>query len=103
MEVFTSLAQIPKSAFAVVTAGTFDGVHKGHRKILDQVTSQAKAQNGESYLLTYNPHPRLILQPDYMDLKVLTSLDEKLELLAETGLNYVVVLPFVQQVVDYGI
>jgi len=102
MEVFTQIAQIPVSPFAVVTAGTFDGVHKGHVKILEQVIAQAKANDGHSYLLTYHPHPRLVLQPEYMGLKVLTSLDEKLQILEAIGLDRVLVLTFTKEFSQYS-
>jgi riboflavin kinase / FMN adenylyltransferase len=100
MEVFTQIAQIPVSPYAVVTAGTFDGVHKGHQKII--VKSQALFHHGHSYLLTYHPHPRLVLQPEYMGLKVLSTLDEKLQLLEQTGIDRVVVLPFTEAFSQYS-
>jgi len=102
MEVFTQIAHIPVSPFAVVTAGTFDGVHKGHIKILEQVIAEAQAHKGHSYLLTYHPHPRLILQPEYMGLKVLSTLQEKLKLLEETGIDRVVILPFTKEFSQYS-
>ncbi|QJD79330.1 bifunctional riboflavin kinase/FAD synthetase [Spirosoma rhododendri] len=79
---------------AVVTSGTFDGVHRGHQTILARLTEIARSSGGESVLITYWPHPRTVLSNDSMDLKLLTTLDEKIELLEQAGVDHLVVIPF---------
>ncbi|PRY40139.1 riboflavin kinase/FMN adenylyltransferase [Spirosoma oryzae] len=79
---------------AVVTSGTFDGVHRGHQTILARLTEVARASGGESVLITYWPHPRTVLSNDSMDLKLLTTLDEKIDLLEQAGVDHLVVIPF---------
>ncbi|MCX7745195.1 MAG: bifunctional riboflavin kinase/FAD synthetase [Flavobacteriales bacterium] len=78
----------------VVTPGTFDGVHIGHRKIIERIKQKANEINGESVVLTFEPHPRLVLFPDDNQLRLLTTLDEKLHLLEQAGVEHVVVIPF---------
>jgi riboflavin kinase/FMN adenylyltransferase len=81
---------------AVATTGTFDGVHLGHRKILNQLVTKAREVGGESVLLTFSPHPRLILQPD-VDLELLSSEKEKIALLEKTGLDHLIIHPFTKE------
>jgi riboflavin kinase/FMN adenylyltransferase len=97
MKIYYGLDDFQTLDYAVVTSGTFDGVHFGHQKILQQVVSETKAQSShgaESVLLTYHPHPRLVLFPDQKDLKLLTTLEEKIELVAKFGIDHFVVIPF---------
>ena len=77
----------------VLTAGNFDGVHVGHQRIMETVTSRARAFGGTSLVYTFDPHPRRVLTPERAP-KLLTTLDQKLELLAELGVDAVVVEPF---------
>lgn len=86
-----SFKKLPK---AIVTSGTFDGVHVGHQTILDRLKEVAHAEQGETVVLTFWPHPRLILFPDQNDLRLLTSLEEKAVLLDRHGIDHLVVLPF---------
>jgi riboflavin kinase/FMN adenylyltransferase len=81
---------------AVVTIGTFDGVHTGHQKIIDQLKQEAKKINGESVLITFDPHPRKVLDPG-KPLKLINTLDEKIELLKKQGLDHLVIVPFTLQ------
>tara|TARA_Y100000385_G_scaffold253980_1_gene278494 strand:+ start:324 stop:1250 length:927 start_codon:yes stop_codon:yes gene_type:complete len=94
MRVFKNLEELPKFKNTVITIGTFDGVHKGHQKILKRITDIAQSRNGESILITFNPHPRFVLQPGNKDLKLLNTLDEKIRLLENFGLDNLVVAPF---------
>ncbi|TNE26239.1 MAG: bifunctional riboflavin kinase/FAD synthetase [Bacteroidetes bacterium] len=93
MKVYHSIDEFETRANAVVTTGTFDGVHVGHRRILQRLVEVAKQVDGESVLLTFHPHPRTVLQPD-MELKLLTNLDEKIRLLEATGLDHLIIHPF---------
>ncbi len=96
MKVYQSLAEFNTLDCAVATTGTFDGVHLGHKKILGQLVQTAHKVSGESVLLTFSPHPRLVLQPD-TELKLLTSLEEKIGLLEQTGLDHLIIHPFTKE------
>lgn len=76
-----------------VTMGTFDGVHIGHQKIIKKLVKQAKANSKKSVLLTFFPHPRMVLQKD-SSIKLINTIEERAELLKKTGLDYLVVHPF---------
>ena len=77
----------------VVTVGTFDGVHLGHQAILRKVVEKAKSKEGKSVLITFWPHPRLIINPN-TSLKLLNTFDERCELVGELGIDFVVKIPF---------
>lgn len=78
----------------ILTIGTFDGVHVGHQKILGRLNELAQERGGESVLFTFNPHPRLVLFPDYTDLKLIQTQHEKEEKLKRLGLHNLIVYPF---------
>lgn len=78
----------------VVTIGTFDGVHIGHQQIIARLKELARQTGGETVLITLYPHPRMVLFPDDNDLQLLSTQDEKMELLRRYGINHVVVIPF---------
>lgn len=78
----------------MVTIGTFDGVHQGHRKIIDRLNKRSKEIGGESFIFTFHPHPRQVLFPDQFDLKLLTLTSEKLALFEHAGVGHVLVYPF---------
>lgn len=78
----------------VVTIGVFDGVHKGHRKILTELHQKARELKGNSVVITLWPHPRIVLKKDPDKLKLLNSLEEKIALLENTGIDHLIVLPF---------
>ncbi|KAB2814073.1 bifunctional riboflavin kinase/FAD synthetase [Phaeocystidibacter luteus] len=96
MKVYHSIDSFETISNAVVTTGTFDGVHVGHRKIIQRLNEVAAKNNGESVLLTFHPHPRVVLQPD-MELKLLTNLDEKIALLEDAGLDHLIIHPFTRE------
>ncbi len=79
---------------AVVTTGTFDGVHVGHKVIIDRLKQLAEEIGGESTLVTFYPHPRKVLYPDQKDLRLINSQEEKIELLSKTGLENLLIIPF---------
>lgn len=79
---------------AVVTSGTFDGVHRGHQKILHRLTEVARLDGGESVVLTYWPHPRTVVSNDSQNLRLLSTLEEKITLLDQAGVDHLVVIPF---------
>jgi riboflavin kinase / FMN adenylyltransferase len=78
----------------VLTVGTFDGVHAGHRAVLQQLREVADRHNATTTLLSFHPHPRTVLDPEHHGLELLNTLEERLELLASTGLDHVVLHPF---------
>ena len=85
---------LPEFRNAVVTIGTFDGVHKGHQQILAQLKEAAKEIDGETVIITFNPHPRKIISSVLGDVKLLTTLSEKIKLLEKAGIDHLVVIPF---------
>ena len=94
MQIHEGLADFPSIPNAVVTSGTFDGVHVGHQKILSRLNELAKKNKGETVLLTYWPHPRLVLYPKEHHLRLLSTFDEKVNLLRDFGIDHLIVLPF---------
>ena len=94
MQVVTNLDSFTKPKNAIVTQGTFDGVHVGHKQILGNIVQLAKEQNGQSIIVTFHPHPRQVLFKDENNIKLLTTLEEKIDLFTEIGLDYLIILPF---------
>lgn len=94
MERFNGTERIGRSLVRpVLTVGNFDGVHVGHRAILDTVVERARALEGEAVVYTFEPHPRKVLQPERAP-RLLTTLEQKLELLETAGVDVTVVEPF---------
>lgn len=93
MKVIWGFDNPPLLRNAVATVGSYDGVHRGHRILLDEVVRRAKECNGESVVLTFEPHPRITLGNDE-GLRLLSTFDEKCRLLEAVGIDYVVVIPF---------
>lgn len=93
MRVFKDLNSIPAFKNSVITIGTFDGVHKGHQKIISKIVSAAKELEGESVIITFYPHPKQIIDPE-KPVYHLNTLEEKLERLRSLGVDNVVVVPF---------
>lgn len=93
MKVFYGTDTLPQWQHVVLTIGTFDGVHQGHKSILQSVVQEAKAIDGTSILITFDPHPRKLIFPNE-SLKLLSTLEERLALVAEAGIDVTVVVPF---------
>lgn len=94
MRVIKDLTQLPDFKNAVITIGTFDGVHKGHQQLVKRINELAEASSGESVIITFNPHPRLIINPNDDTLRLLNTADEKIALLEKYGVHNVVMVPF---------
>ncbi len=94
MKVITQLDENPVIPNAVLTIGTFDGVHIGHQKIINQLNTLAKQNGGESVLFTFFPHPRMVIFPESHGLKLIQTQEEKLRKLSRMGLQNVIVYPF---------
>jgi riboflavin kinase/FMN adenylyltransferase len=78
----------------VATLGIFDGVHRGHRTLLDRVVQKAKEEKSESAVITFSPHPRLVLEQNNKNLSFLTTIEEKKILLAKAGIDHLIVIKF---------
>jgi riboflavin kinase/FMN adenylyltransferase len=94
LKIYHNLSDFQKLDNAVVTIGTFDGVHFGHQKIIKQLVAKAKADKGESVILTFFPHPRMIIDPENQDLKMINTINEKAEILRSLGVDHLIITPF---------
>ena len=94
MQVHSALDQLPRFRNAVVTIGTFDGVHKGHQQIISRMKAVSRETDGETVILTFHPHPRKIVAGASGPVALLNTLDEKIALLAAQGIDHLVVIPF---------
>ncbi|MGN6604145.1 MAG: bifunctional riboflavin kinase/FAD synthetase [Ginsengibacter sp.] len=96
MQVHRDINNLPSFENAAITIGTFDGVHTGHLQIIRQLKKEAQNNNGESVIITFDPHPRMVLnnKKDQPPIKLLTTLAEKIELLAKQEIDHLVIVPF---------
>lgn len=97
MNIYHSIDDFPSEIKTIVTIGTFDGVHKGHETIINRVNQIAKEKALSSVLLTFDPHPRHVIYPDDQELKLIYTIDEKIEALSKTGLQNLVVHRFTRE------
>lgn len=93
MKIFNSIQEFSSPAKTIVTLGTFDGVHKGHKSILDRLITSSRSSGCESLVLTFFPHPRMVLQQN-SEIKLLSTIGEKAQLLENYGLDNLIVHPF---------
>jgi len=93
LKIFNSIQEFTTNTPTIVTLGTFDGVHKGHKSILEKITSSSKNTGCESVLLTFFPHPRMVLQQN-TDIKLLNTIKEKAMLLEQHGIDKLIIHPF---------
>jgi riboflavin kinase/FMN adenylyltransferase len=96
MKVHRDIDNLPAFRNAVVTIGTFDGVHMGHRQIIDKLKSAAKAINGETVIITFHPHPKKVVSSAILGIRLINTLDERIELLDQLGIDHLVVVPFTE-------
>lgn len=94
LKIYHHLSDFKKLENAVVTIGTFDGVHFGHRKIVSRLVETANATDGETVILTFFPHPRLIIDPENQELKMINTINEKAAILESLGVNHLIITPF---------
>ncbi len=94
MKTYSDIQSFKPLKNAVVTIGTFDGVHIGHQKIISSLKESARQLGGETVILTFFPHPRMILHPEDQDLKLITTMKEKTELLQLQGIDHLIITPF---------
>ena len=94
MKIYNHIDEFQKLENAVVTIGTFDGVHIGHQKIIARLQEVASQTGGETVILTFFPHPRMILHPEDVNIKLITTMREKAELLEKLGIDHLIITPF---------
>lgn len=97
MKIFNHISECKNLKNPVLTLGMFDGIHIGHQAIIRQLNEIAEKENGESVLLTFEPHPRVVLGKAADDLQLLTTLNEKIELLEKSGLENLILHPFTKE------
>ena len=94
MKIYHNINEFKAVKNAVVTIGTFDGVHLGHRKIIERLKELADECGGETVILTFFPHPRMILHPEDESLKLINTIHEKASLLEQLGIDHLIITPF---------
>ena len=94
MKIHHSIEQLPRFTNAVITIGTFDGVHLGHRQIIDSLKEEATKVGGETVIITFHPHPRKIVSSVITGVRLINTLTERIGLLEKTGIDHLVVVPF---------
>lgn len=93
MKIYNSINSFQSTKKTIITIGTFDGVHIGHQKIVEKLIENAKNRNAESAILTFFPHPRMVLQ-DQTEIRLLNTIDERISLLEKKGLDNLIIHPF---------
>lgn len=94
MRVYNDIQNLPVFHNAVVTIGTFDGVHMGHRQIISKLKEEAVAIHGETVIITFHPHPRKVVSSVVLGVRLINTMDEKIELLEDLGIDHLVIVPF---------
>lgn len=94
MQVHSDPSRLPQFRRAVITIGTFDGVHNGHRQIIDTLQKEARRIDGETVIITFHPHPRKVVSSTILGVRLINTLDEKKMLLEQLGIDHLVVVPF---------
>ena len=97
MKIYHSIEDFPSDVNTIVTIGTFDGVHKGHQIIINRINEIAKKKAMESVVLTFDPHPRHVIYPDDQELRLIHTLEEKIEALSKTGVQNLVLHKFTKE------
>ena len=97
MKVHYNIDEIPTIKNAIVSQGTFDGVHLAHKKIIERLKQIASIKNGETVIITFEPHPRIVLLPLDHGLQLLSTLNEKINLLEKAGVDHLIILPFTKE------
>lgn len=94
MQVHRDIDNLPKFTTAVITIGTFDGVHVGHRQIINKLKVEALKIKGESVIITFHPHPRKVISSAILGVRLINTLEEKIEVLSGLGIDHLVIVPF---------
>lgn len=96
MKIYRNIDEVEKDKNTVITVGTFDGVHLAHRHIIENVIELAKKNNSRSFIVTFEPHPQEVLKTKTPDIKLLSSIEEKLKLFESLGVHSVLVIKFTE-------
>jgi len=97
MQVHRNIDALPAFKNAVITIGTFDGVHKGHQKLISRILQLSNEIHGESVLITFDPHPRAVINPNDQSLRLLSTTEEKIKLLETFEVDHLVIVPFTKE------
>lgn len=97
MKVHQNPDSLPSFRKAVITVGTFDGVHRGHQVLIEKIRQLAHEIAGESVLITFDPHPRAVVFPNDDSLRLLSTTEEKIRLLEKLGVDHLVIVPFTKE------
>jgi len=97
MKIFEGFENIDLITSSVVTIGTYDGIHAGHKKVLKKLTTEAKKEHCVSVVITFSPHPRLVLYPEQKDLKLIDSEEEKIEKFKKLNIDILIIVPFTKE------
>lgn len=96
MQVHYDIDNLPAFKNAIITIGTFDGVHMGHRQIINKLKNEAAANTGETVIITFHPHPRKVVSSAILGIRLINTLQERIELLEQLGIDHLVVVPFTE-------
>lgn len=96
MQIHYDINKLPVFKNAVITIGTFDGVHEGHKKIIDQLIQTASEAGGESVIITFHPHPRKVVSSSILGIRLINTLNERIELLSKMGIDHLIITPFTE-------
>ncbi|HXB07805.1 MAG TPA: bifunctional riboflavin kinase/FAD synthetase [Puia sp.] len=96
MDIYRHLDQLPLFQHSVITIGTFDGVHSGHARILRQLREEAACICGETVIITFFPHPRKVVKGGSQDIRLINTLEEKIQLLSWQQIDHLVIVPFTE-------
>jgi riboflavin kinase/FMN adenylyltransferase len=97
LNIYQNIDDFKGAGFAIITVGTFDGLHIGHQKIIRRMVELAEEQNGETVVVTFIPHPRLVLDEASHNLKFVTTEEKKYELLETLGIDHLIIHPFTKE------
>jgi len=97
VKIYQGLEEFDKVKNPVITVGTFDGVHVGHSTIFRTMKELSEACQGETVVVTFHPHPRLVIHPDSKNLKFINTQERKYELIAQNGIDHLVIIPFTKE------
>ncbi len=97
MKIYQCIQDFKKVASPIVTIGTFDGVHLGHQAIFAKMKAEAKKTGGETVVITFFPHPRLVLYQDSVNLKFINTREKKIERLRKIGIDHLIIIPFTKK------
>jgi riboflavin kinase/FMN adenylyltransferase len=97
VKVYTNIQDFKNVNNPIVTTGTFDGVHVGHRKIISRLKEIAAKEHGETVMLTFFPHPRMVLFPEHNGLQLINTQQEKIDLMERAGVDHLIIYPFTKE------